>query len=279
MPPREIDTIINFICQIILTLLEGLHLLIILCTHAHEALIHVHNRLLQLVISTTRTTYQLIAVHEIRFQVDTSGPIEFRFGQLYNEEDFFCNWNTAPTPPPPAAPSVGTPDFATTPPREQEFLARLAAHRQRSPSLDPLDTLVMPIDYRRFAPTQFNKHLVFWVVCLLEALCTILAILREVCLYLTEDEQARIEGPVEDIQNITEIVREALDAGVWRTQIVEYVLAQRYTQYGDEDPLFVPDKDFDSNIIPDALIPYHQPSRFEEEKHAPIVIDLTEDDD
>ncbi|KDQ62829.1 hypothetical protein JAAARDRAFT_190104 [Jaapia argillacea MUCL 33604] len=77
MPAREIDTIINFICRIVLLLMEGIHLFIILCTYACRALIHVHGRLLQLVISTTRATYQPIAVHEIHFHINPEGNVGY----------------------------------------------------------------------------------------------------------------------------------------------------------------------------------------------------------
>ncbi|KDQ49436.1 hypothetical protein JAAARDRAFT_200874 [Jaapia argillacea MUCL 33604] len=86
------------------------------------------------------------------FRFDQDGYIDHHVGDLYNEEDFHCPWNTAPTPPLPTAPSVGTPDFATSPPctpspdspREHHFLERLAAARTRlnaQQSPDPLDPL------------------------------------------------------------------------------------------------------------------------------------------
>ncbi|KDQ65193.1 hypothetical protein JAAARDRAFT_188441 [Jaapia argillacea MUCL 33604] len=96
MPAHEINTVINFICRIILLLMEGIHLFIILCTYARGILIHIHTRLLQLVISTTHATYQPIAVHDIHFRIDLEG-------------------NTAPTPPPPTAPLPGTPSPPTSP--------------------------------------------------------------------------------------------------------------------------------------------------------------------
>ncbi|KDQ59362.1 hypothetical protein JAAARDRAFT_192874 [Jaapia argillacea MUCL 33604] len=118
MPARKIDTVINFICRIVLLLMEGIHLFIILCTYARGILIHIHTRLLQLVISTTHATYQLIAVHDIHFRIDLEGNVGYRLGHLYNEEDVLRPWQTAPTPPPPTAPLPGTP----SPPTSQSHL-------------------------------------------------------------------------------------------------------------------------------------------------------------
>ncbi|KDQ60886.1 hypothetical protein JAAARDRAFT_191020, partial [Jaapia argillacea MUCL 33604] len=285
MPPRDSDLVINFICRILLICLTGIHLGIAICSHVRGTLIHVHNQLLQLVITTTRATYRPIAVPAVHFQFDENGYVSSFLGDLYNEEDFERPWNTAPTPPPPAAPSVGTPDFATTPPRspsppsprEQEFLRHLIEIRQRRPELDPLDTLVMPIDARRFAPVQFNEHLIFWVVCLLEALRTIINVLGEVRPYLTNDELLRIEGPVEDIRNIREALVEAINRGEWRREVAEHTLERRYNHFGDEDPLFAPDEDIEGNPLLDVLIPIPQTPRIQE--ITPEVIDLTEDDD
>ncbi|KDQ49343.1 hypothetical protein JAAARDRAFT_200925 [Jaapia argillacea MUCL 33604] len=83
MPTCKIDTIVSLICHLILLLMEGIYLFIILCTYAHGILIQVYNQLLQLVISTTHhvPTYR------------------------------------TPTPPPPIAPSLGTPSFPTLQPR------------------------------------------------------------------------------------------------------------------------------------------------------------------
>ncbi|KDQ54592.1 hypothetical protein JAAARDRAFT_196500 [Jaapia argillacea MUCL 33604] len=149
MPPQDSNLVINFICRILLICLTSIHLGIAICSHVRGTLIHVHNQLLQLVITTTHTTYRPIVVPAIHFQFDENGYISSFLGDLYNEEDFERPWNAAPTPPPPAAPSVGTPDFATTPPRspsppspcEQEFLRRLTEIRQHRPELDPLDVL------------------------------------------------------------------------------------------------------------------------------------------
>ncbi|KDQ61412.1 hypothetical protein JAAARDRAFT_190186 [Jaapia argillacea MUCL 33604] len=224
MPPRDSDLVINFICRILLICLTGIHLGIAICSHVRGTLIHVHNQLLQLVITTT----------------------------------------------PPRSPSPPSP-------REQEFLHRLTEIRQRRPELDPLDTLVMPIDARRFAPVQFNEHLIFWVVCLLEALRTIINVLGEVRPYLTNDELLRIEGPVEDIRNIREALVEAINRGEWRREVAEHVLERRYNHFGDEDPLFAPDEDIEGNPLLDVLIPIPQSPRIQEV--VPEVIDLTEDDD
>ncbi|KDQ58760.1 hypothetical protein JAAARDRAFT_193284 [Jaapia argillacea MUCL 33604] len=152
MPAREIDTVINFICRIILLLMEGIHLSILLCSYARGALIHVHGRLLQLVISTTRATYQPIAVHEIHFHINPEGNVGYHLGDLYNEEDVLRPWQTAPTPPPPTAPLPETPDFPTSPPRsytpiitENDLLSPVSAQRTPSPTpstgWDPLDRL------------------------------------------------------------------------------------------------------------------------------------------
>ncbi|KDQ49668.1 hypothetical protein JAAARDRAFT_200671 [Jaapia argillacea MUCL 33604] len=311
MPPRDSDLVINFICCILLVCLTGIHLGIAICSHVCGTLIHVHNQLLQLVITTTRATYRPIAVPAVHFQFDENGYVSSFLGDLYNEEDFERPWNTAPTPPPPAAPSVGTPDFATTPPRspsppsprEQEFLRRLTEIRQRRPELDPLDVLCYrlnalnaTLDYpdtcgntlnyenyetaepsKHFAPVQFNEHLIFWVVCLLEALRTIINVLGEVRPYLTNDELLRIEGPVEDIRNIREALVEAINRGEWRREVAEYALERRYNHFGDEDPLFAPDEDIEGNPLLDVLIPIPQSPRIQEV--IPEVIDLTEDDD
>ncbi|KDQ54185.1 hypothetical protein JAAARDRAFT_196922 [Jaapia argillacea MUCL 33604] len=268
MPPCEIDTVINFICRIILIFCEGLHLGIAILSHAH-------------------------------------GHVEHHLGDLLNEEDFHRPWNTAPTPPPPTAPSVGTPDFTTTPacspsppsPRELDFLARLATRdgvRRRTLSLDPLfvlqarintlnstldypDTRSNTPDYENYETADFNEHLIFWVVCLLEALRSLLLVLGEVRPYLTDDERARIEGPTGDVRNIRETLIEAINRGEWRQDIAEHALEVRYNQFSDEDPLFAPDEDVDGNVILDVLIPIPQPPRFEEV--VPEVVDLTEDDD
>ncbi|KDQ51082.1 hypothetical protein JAAARDRAFT_199466 [Jaapia argillacea MUCL 33604] len=311
MPPRDSDLVINFICRILLICLTGIHLGIAICSHIRGTLIHVHNQLLQLVITTTRATYRPIAVPAVHFQFDENGYVSSFLGDLYNEEDFERPWNTAPTPPPPAAPSVGTPDFATTPPRspsppsprEQEFLRRLTEICQRRPELDPLDVLRHRLnalnatldypdtrgntpDYENyetaepsecFAPVQFNEHLIFWVVCLLEALRTIINVLGEVRPYLTNDELLRIEGPVEDIRNIQEALVEAINRGEWRREVAEHALERRYNHFGDEDPLFAPDEDIEGNTLLDVLIPIPQSPRFEEV--LPEIIDLTEDND
>ncbi|KDQ61636.1 hypothetical protein JAAARDRAFT_190370 [Jaapia argillacea MUCL 33604] len=115
MPAHKINTVINLICRLILLLMEGIHLFIILCTYACGALIHIHSRLLQLVISTTRATYQPIAVHEIHFHINPEGNMGYHLGNLYNEEDVLCPWQTAPTPPPPTTPSPGIPNPPTSP--------------------------------------------------------------------------------------------------------------------------------------------------------------------
>ncbi|KDQ48875.1 hypothetical protein JAAARDRAFT_201380 [Jaapia argillacea MUCL 33604] len=152
MPAREIDTVINFICRIILLLMEGIHLSILLCSYARGALIHVHGRLLQLVISTTRATYQPIAVHEIHFHINPEGGVGYHLGDLYNEEDVLRPWQTAPTPPPPTAPLPETPDFPTSPPHsytpiiiENDLLSPVSVQRTPSPTpstgWDPLDRL------------------------------------------------------------------------------------------------------------------------------------------
>ncbi|KDQ64022.1 hypothetical protein JAAARDRAFT_187403 [Jaapia argillacea MUCL 33604] len=117
MPAREINTIINFICHLVLLLMEGIHLLIILSTYTHGALIHIYGRLLQLVISTTRTTYQPIAVHEIHFHIDLEGNVAYHLGDLYNKEGVLCPWQTAPTPPPPTVPLPGIANLPASPPR------------------------------------------------------------------------------------------------------------------------------------------------------------------
>ncbi|KDQ59249.1 hypothetical protein JAAARDRAFT_192771 [Jaapia argillacea MUCL 33604] len=135
----------------------------------------------------------------------------------------------------------------------------------------------MPIDARRFAPVQFNEHLIFWVVCLLEALRTIINVLGEVRPYLTNDELLRIEGPVEDIRNIREALVEAINRGEWRREVAEHTLERRYNHFGNEDPLFAPDEDIEGNPLLDVLIPIPQFPRIQE--IIPEVIDLTEDDD
>ncbi|KDQ53448.1 hypothetical protein JAAARDRAFT_197266 [Jaapia argillacea MUCL 33604] len=152
MPTREIDTVINFISRIILLLMEGIHLFIIFCTYTHGALIHVHSRLLQLVINTTRATYQPIAVHEIHFHINPEGNVGYHLSDLYNEEDVLRPWQTAPTPPPPTAPLPETPDFPTSPPHsytpvviQNDLLSPVAVQRTLSPTpstgWDPLDHL------------------------------------------------------------------------------------------------------------------------------------------
>ncbi|KDQ50364.1 hypothetical protein JAAARDRAFT_200042 [Jaapia argillacea MUCL 33604] len=276
MPPRDSDLVINFICRILLICLTGIHLGIAICSHVRGTLIHVHNQLLQLVITTTRATYRPIAVPAVHFQFDENGYVSSFLGDLYNEEDFERPWNTAPTPPPPTAPSVGTPDFATTPPRspsppsprEQEFLRRLTEIRQRRPELDPLDVL-------RHRLNALNATLDYPDT--REALRTIVNVLAEVRPYLTNDELLRIEGPVEDIRNIREALVEAINRGEWRREVAEHALERRYNHFGDEDPLFAPDEDIEGNPLLDVLIPIPQSPRIQEV--VPEVIDLTEDDD
>ncbi|KDQ48880.1 hypothetical protein JAAARDRAFT_201376 [Jaapia argillacea MUCL 33604] len=167
MPSREIDTVINFICRIVLLLMEGIYLFVILCTYARGILLHVHNRLLRLVISTTRTTYQPIAVHEIQFRFDLEGNVGYRIGDLLNEDDFLHPWNTAPTPPPPTTPSSGTPDLPTSPLRsytpviiENEPLSPTQlASAQRTPSPSPLPSTGWdPLDLLRARIEELNNR-------------------------------------------------------------------------------------------------------------------------